>query len=79
MTENASPAVSLTLAELGAMLADAAERGIQSGKAGTNVDVTAQGIALMVILKADLHPRMKLSDALPEKKATQFPFVGPLS
>lgn len=68
MTENASPAVSLTLAELGAMLADAAERGIQSGKAGTNVDVTAQGIALMVIFRANLHPRMKFSNVLSEEE-----------
>lgn len=79
MTESTSPAISLTLAELGAMLTDAAERGIQSGKAGANVHMTAQGIALMVIVKANLHHRMKLSDARPEKKAPRFPLVGPLS
>jgi hypothetical protein len=59
MTEPTSPAVSITLKELGALLTDAAERGIKSGVAGTNVDVTAQGIALMIIVGANLHPRMK--------------------
>jgi hypothetical protein len=50
--------ISITIDEIGELLRDAAERGIKSGSAGTNVDLTALGIAGVIINKAKLLDRL---------------------